>query len=232
MLLQGPQGRLGDVTSLGPEPQELRLDLCKLRLLPQGTEGWRGCGLCVVGNLKVSLTERAISKGRHRDHPTLLSFLTNMLAFLAPRDTPRRVLRTVLSTQDHLCCHPNWVFRKLPPRPKEGENALPTPAPGFVLWSRGDAHIMAPPGWGPRQPCQLMAEYREATPSGTQTLAVYPTPTPLGLITLGLLARREPLFVHHGAACGVRPDLGDSKFIGCLTKHVPKPPGCRGHADL
>lgn len=140
MLLQGPQGRLGDVTSLGPEPQDLRLDLCKLRLLPQGTEGWRGCGLCVVGSLKVSWAERAISKGRHRDLPALLSFLTNMLAFLACRDTPRRVPRTVLSTQDHLCCHPNWVFRKLPPRPKEGENALSTPAPGFVLWSWGDAH--------------------------------------------------------------------------------------------
>ena len=33
-------------------------------------------------------------------------------------------------------------------------------------------------------------------------------------------------------ACGLCPDLGDSKLIGCLSKHVSKPPGCRGHPDL
>ena len=65
--------------------------------------------------------------------------------------------------------------------------------------------IMVPPGWAPRQPCHLVAEYREATPSGMQTLAAYPTHTPLGLITLGLLAEREPLFVHHRAAHGLWP---------------------------
>ena len=65
--------------------------------------------------------------------------------------------------------------------------------------------IMVPPGWAPCQPCHLVAEYREATPSGTQTLAAYPTYTPLGLITLGLLAEREPLVVHHRAAHGLWP---------------------------
>lgn len=90
--------------------------------------------------------------------------------------------------------------------------------------------IMAPPGWGPHQPCQFVAEYREATPSRTQTLAVYPTPTPPGSDNSGTLGKTwAPVCPPWSSLC---PDLGDSKFIGCLTKHVPKPPSCRGHADL
>lgn len=65
--------------------------------------------------------------------------------------------------------------------------------------------IMVPPEWMPHQPCHLVAEYRQATSSGMQTLAAYPAHTPLGLIALGLLAGSESLFVHHRAARGLWP---------------------------
>lgn len=114
----------------------------------------------------------------------------NHFVSLAPRDAPGRVLRSFPSTKDPLCCRQNMLLRKIPPRPRAGANTLFLAVPGFALWAGGDTtHVTS--RVGPPQPCHLMVECKQVTPSGVHTWAVNPAAAAQGLVTPRLLEGSE-----------------------------------------